>query len=183
MSELFFGVQLGIRSKPGDPWRSQVVDLVRLHQKDLGLADQRGLFGALANLLTQGVDRATVGTWDLVPNGQGTWNEWTTGLEDDAQERWVSDHSGAALDHVLVTVAMLMPDGQPAADVLREVCDLEEAQFHERTTYRSLCEALARLPWTSVRRAGVYLTPGSEDLAFSLRELQGDGYDYLAEIT
>ena len=37
-------------------------------------------------------------------------------------------------------------------------------------------------PFASVRSDAVYVTPGGERLGFSLRELQGKGYEYLLPV-
>ena len=49
----------------------------------------------------------------------------------------------------------------------------------QRGTFRTLFATIGELDFASVRAAAAYLTPGNEALAFSRRELEGDGYDYL----
>jgi hypothetical protein len=60
-----------------------------------------------------------------------------------------------------------------------ERCDLPEATWTLRSTFRHLLGCLPLLDLGSVRSAAVFVTPGSERLAFTRRELTGAGYDYL----
>jgi len=179
--DAFFGIQLAVQSPPGDPWRSQLRELVRRHQRDLRIADQRVLYGALANLLHDALPRAALGYWDFVADGAGEYADWVKGLEDDSLETWAPDH-GAQNDHVLATAVFLLPQDQPSAMLVGERCDLPESTWMHRATFAHLLETLTMLRFRSVRSDAVYVTPGGPDLAFSLRELQGKGYEYLLPI-
>jgi hypothetical protein len=182
MSDVFFGLQFAVQSPPHDPWRSRLHSVVRQHVRDLPLADKRGLWGSVGNLLLAAIDRCPLAFWDLVPNGRTEYDDWIAGIEDDSAEAWVPDRSGARMDHVLVSAMFLLPENGASAALVGEACDLPEAKWTHRSTYRSLIEVLPRLDFASVRGDAVYLTPGGDRLAFSLRELQGDGYDYLLRI-
>lgn len=182
MSHVFFGIQVAVQSPPHDPWRTQVARLVQQHQRDVAVADQRTLFGALANRLREAADRCRLGYWDFVPDGDAEYADWVRGIEDDSAETWAPDGSGARLDFVLVSLLFLLPTGSRAAVLAGERCDLPEAQWRRRATYRHLFETVAMLDFGSVREAAVYLIPGGARHAFSLRELQGDGYDYLLPV-
>jgi hypothetical protein len=181
-SELFFGMQVAVQSPPHDPWRERLQRLVRQHMKDLALADKRGLWGAVANALLEAVGRCNLGFWDLIPDGRGEYDDWVQGIEDDSAEPWVPDASGARMDHVLVSAMFLLPAHGASARLVGERCDLPEEEWSHRATWRHLFATLPLLDFASVRGDAVALTPGSERLAFSLRELRGDGYDYLLPV-
>ena len=182
MRDLFFGLQVAVHSPPHDPWRTRLGTLVRQHLHDLRLADQRGLWGSLGNLLLQAVDRCPLGFWDLVPDGTTEYGDWVKGLEDDSAEPWVADPTGARMDHVLVSAMFLLPGGGASARLLGERCDLPESAWRTRATWRHLLATLPQLDFASVRSNAVYVTPGGERAAFALRELRGPGYDYLLPI-
>jgi hypothetical protein len=182
MSMIFFGMQLAMRAAPGDPWRTRLEALVRTHSRDLGYADQRGLWGSIANQLLDGVDRATLAFWDFVPDGKRQYDEWVAGIEDDSAEAWVDDRSGAALDHVLVSALFLLASDGASADVVGERCDLPEAVWRTRATWRHLLATLPMLDFASIHGNALYVTPGGPRAAFSLRELRDDGYDYLLPV-
>jgi hypothetical protein len=179
MGDTFFGIQLAVESAPRDPWRQLLAERLRRWQRDLGHDDQRTLFGGLANHLREALARCPLGYWDLVRDGRAEFEEWQQGLEDDSAETWAPDPSGAKLDHALITLLFLVPAGSPADQLLGERCDLPEAHWLLRDTFAHLLETVAMLPFEHVRRTGVYLTPGGVQLAFSLPELRGTGYEYL----
>jgi len=182
MSDLFFGLQVAVQSPPHDPWRARLLRLVREHVKDLRLQDQRGLYGSLANLLIDAADRVALGFWDFVPDGRAEYDDWVKGIEDDSAEPWVADATGARLDHVLVSAMFLVPGTGASAGTLGERCDLPEATWRRRSTWRHLFATLPMLDFGSVRSDALYVTPGGERAAFSLRELRGDGNDYLLPV-
>jgi hypothetical protein len=175
----FFGIQLAVQSPPGDPWRGKVCDIVRQHQRDLAVVDKRVLYGALANLLVEAAPRWTLGFWDFIAGGQSEFDDWVRGLEDDARERWQPDASGAPMDQALVSVVVLLEPGGNAARIAGDRCDIPESDWRTRDTYVHLVETLPMLSFPTVRGDGVYVTPGGPDLAFSRRELEGEGYEYL----
>lgn len=182
MSEVFFGLQLAVHSPPGDPWRRELGELVRRHQQDLRIEDKRTLYGAFANALQAALPKSALGFWDYVVPGEGEYREWMRGIEDDAEERWAPDPTGAAMEYALVSAFFLMPRGSSADVLLGERCDLPEAQWMQRDAFSLLIAALPQLRFASVRSDAIYVVPGGLDLAFSLRELQGDGYEYLLPI-
>ncbi|MBL8753454.1 MAG: hypothetical protein JNK15_09150 [Planctomycetes bacterium] len=182
MADVFFGLQLAVQSPPGDPWRLRLQSVVRAHVRDLPLADQRGLWGSIANLLLQALDRSALGFWDFVPNGRSEYDDWVQGIEDDSAEPWRPDGTGARMDHVLVSAMFLLPEHEASAELVGAACDLPESDWRRRETFRRLVETLPQLDFASVRGSAAYVTPGGERLAFSLRELQGEGYDYLLRI-
>ncbi|MCB9876599.1 MAG: hypothetical protein H6835_03265 [Planctomycetes bacterium] len=182
MSEVFFGLQLAVKSPPGDPWRRELCELVRRHQQDLAIADKRTLYGAFANALQQALPRCPLGYWDYVVRGEGEYREWMRGIEDDAEERWVPDQTGEAMEYALVSAFFLMPRGSSADVLLAERCDIPEAEWMQRDAFGLFLSAFPQLRFASVRSDAIYVVPGGLDLAFSLRELQGDGYDYLLPI-
>lgn len=179
MTDLFFGLQLAVQSPPHDPWRARLHSVVRQHVRDLPLADQRGLWGSVANLLLDGLGRCSFGFWDLVQNGRQEYDDWVKGIEDDSAEPWVADATGAKMDHILVSAMFLLPAGGKSALLVGDQCDLPEASWMQRATFRRLINTLPQLDFASVRGDAVYVTPGGDRQAFSRRELQGEGYDYL----
>jgi hypothetical protein len=182
MGDVFFGLQLAVQSPPHDPWRARLQRIVRQHVRDLPLADQRGLWGSVGNLLLDAIDRCPLGFWDFVPDGRSEYDEWVTGIEDDSATPWVADATGARMDHVLVSAMFLLPENAAAARLVGEQCDLPEAQWMHRATFRHLVETFSQLDFASVRGNALYLTPGGDRHAFSLRELQGEGYEYLLRV-
>lgn len=182
MNGVFFGLQVAVQSPPHDPWRAQLARAVREHTRDLRFADQKILWGRVANQLLAAVDRISLGFWDLVPNGGNEYADWVRGIEDDTGESWVPDASGARMDHVLVSALFLLPANGASADTVGERCDLPEDEWRTRSTWRHLITTLPLLDFASVHSAALYLTPGGDRAAFSLRELQGDGYDYLLRV-
>lgn len=182
MQNLFFGIQVAVSAPPTDPWRSRLTTIVRQHMRDLELADKRGFYGSLANLLLDGVDRMPLGFWDFVPDGQREYDDWVKGIEDDSAEPWRPDPTGATAHHLLVSMMLLVPEGTPAAELLGERCDLPEDRWRRRSTYRHLFDTLPQIDFGSVRSDAVYVTPGGEREGFALRELEGAGYDYLLRI-
>lgn len=183
MSNHFFGLQVAVLAPPHDPWRTRLLSLLRQHTRDQSLVDQRGFLGALANLLLLAEDRMPLGFWDLQHEGKAEYDDWVRGIEDDSAEPWVPDGSGARLDHVLVSALFLLPQGGASAQRIGERCDLPEAQWMQRRTFHRLFETLPQFDARSVRGNAVYVTPGGDRLGFSLRELQGEGYDYLLPIS
>jgi hypothetical protein len=179
MSDLFFGFQLAAPAPPHDPWRTRLCNLVRSHTRDLGLQDQRGLFGALANLLLPAIDHMPLAFWDLIENGHAEYDDWVQGIEDDSAEPWQPDRSGARMDHVLVSAMFLVPQGGHSGKLIGERCDLPESEWTARSTIRQLVGTLSQLDFASVRGSAVYVTPGGDREAFALTELRGPGYDYL----
>lgn len=179
MSDHFFGIQIALQAPANGTLRRQLARLLRQQSQDLDVLGQRTLFGMLGNSLREAVDVATLGFWDLQPNGRSEYDDWVRGLEDDAAERWVADNAAVRLDHVLVTVLFLLPGRGRSARLVGERCDLPEDRWMQRGTFRTLFATVGELDFASVRAAAAYLTPGNEALAFSRRELEGEGYDYL----
>ncbi|MBP8298917.1 MAG: hypothetical protein KA020_01020 [Planctomycetes bacterium] len=180
--DVFFGIQVAVQAPPHDPWRTRLEALVRGHQRDLSVRDKRTFYGSLANLLREAIGRCSMGFWDFVPNGKTEFDDWCKGIEDDTAEGWIPDASGARMDHVLVSAMFLLPTGGPSALLAGERCDLPESTWQRRSTWLRLFETLAMFPFASVRSDAVYVTPGGERLGFSLRELQGKGYEYLLPV-
>jgi hypothetical protein len=182
MSDHFFAIQLAVPAPPHDPWRRRLAELVGRHLRDLSLADKRGLWGGIGNLLLEVVDRCPLGYWDFQADGRSQFDEWQQGIEDDALQPWVPDASGEPMDHVLVSALFLIPSRTATARFVAEQCDLDEQVWRTRLTYRRLVEVLAQISFPHVRSDAIYLTPGGDRHAFSLRELLGAGYEYLAPI-
>ena len=76
MVDVFFGLQLAVQSPAHDPWRSRLSSVVRQHVRDLPLADKRGLWGSVGNLLLDSLDRCALGFWDFVPDGKPDYDDW-----------------------------------------------------------------------------------------------------------
>ena len=182
MADTFFGLQLAIEAPPGDEWLLDLCGLLRQYMRDLSLADKRGFYGSLSNLLLQASDRITFGFWDLIDNGSAEFDEWASGIEYDSAEPWVADRSGARMDHILVSAVFLLQGDGPSEELARRRCDLPEAQWRDRATFVHLIETMAQFSYASVRSDACYITPGGDDAAFSRRELQEEGYDYLLAI-
>ena len=182
MSDAFFGLQLAVQSPPGDPWRRELCELVRRHQQDLGSQEQRALFAAAAELLQTALPRCPLGFWDYVPAGEAEYSEWMRGIQDDALETWAPDPTGAVMDHALVSAMFLVPRGGSADWLLAERCDLPEADWMRRSTFAELLAALPEVRFAWVRSDALYVVPGGLELAFSRRELEGEGYEYLLPI-
>lgn len=182
MSDVFFGLQIAVTSPPHDPWRTQLAGAVREHLRDLQFADQRILWGRVANHLLAAVDRFVLGFWDFVPDGRGEFTDWVRGIEDDSAETWTPDRSGARMDLVLVSAMFLLPANGASAGTVGERCDLPESRWRTRATWRHLIDTLPMLDFASVRSDALYLTPGGDRAAFSRRELEGEGYDYLLPV-
>ena len=181
-SGTFFGIQVAIRTSRNDPWRARRCDLIRDHMRDMSWQDHRGFYGALTNLLLEATDRATLGTWDLVPDGGAEYDDWISGIEDDVSTPWVPDPSGAAMDHVLVSVMFLLQKHGPSAQLCGERLDLSESTWTARGTYRYLFETIPMLDHRSILGDAAFVTPGGAGLGLSLTELRGDGYQYLDTI-
>ncbi|MEZ5964830.1 MAG: hypothetical protein R3F56_13375 [Planctomycetota bacterium] len=179
MTDVFFGLQLAIVSPPGDPWRARLADLLRTFQRDLEIADQRGLYGALANALMDALPRATLGYWDFQADGAKEYADWLEGLRAEAETPWQPDPTGATMDHALVSMLLLAPGSSGAAMQLGEACDLPEPRWQDRDTFAGLVQALPRVSFASVRGDAVFVTPGSVDAAFSRAELAGEDYAHL----
>ena len=94
----------------------------------------------------------------------------------------VPDQTGEAMEYALVSAFFLMPRGSSADVLLAERCDIPEAEWMQRDAFGLFLSAFPQLRFASVRSDAIYVVPGGLDLAFSLRELQGDGYDYLLPI-
>ena len=182
MRDVFFGLQVAVLAPPHDPWRRRLSALVRQYVRDLPLQDQRGLFGSLANLLHEAIDRCPLGYWDFVWDGESEYVEWVTGIEDDAAELWAPDTSGDRMDHVLVSALFLLSGEGASATVAGDRCALPEDEWQTRATWRCLFETLGMLDFASVRSCALYVTPGGDRQAFSLRELRGEGYAYLVPV-
>jgi hypothetical protein len=180
--DVFFGLQVAVQSPPHDPWRGRLQRIVRMHLKDQSLNDKRGLWGSVGNALLGAVERTSLGFWDLVEGGRAEYDDWVRGIEDDSAEPWVPDASGARMDHVLVSAMFLLPGDGESARLVGDRCDLPESDWRLRATWRHLFATLPLLDAATVRGDAIAITPGSERLAFSLRELRGDGYDYLLPV-
>ena len=175
----FFGLQLAVRTSKAEPWRQKLCEVVRDNMRDMSTIDHRGFYGAVTNLLLEASDRIAVATWDFVADGGGEFDDWVRGIEDDVSTPWVQDPSGAAMDHVLVSVFFLLQKNGPSARLCGDRCDLPESTWNARSTYRLLLETIPQLDHRSIVSDAVYVTPGSIELGFSLSELRGDDYDYL----
>ena len=87
-----------------------------------------------------------------------------------------------AFELALVAGMRLLQNGGAAAEVAGERCDVPAPEWAARATWRHLFATLPMLDFASVRSDAVYVVPGGDRDAFSLRELQGDDYDYLVPI-
>lgn len=179
---LFFGVQVAIHSPPDDPWRERLLAQLRGATHDLQLADVPAGLQALARLLGAAVPQLELGFWDLVPRGDAEFQEWTQGIEDDSADPWVADATGARSNLVLVSAMFLVPPFGRNARLLGERCDLPEGRWMQRQTFATLFATIGELDPASLQSHAIYVTPGGRHLAFSRRELTGDGYDYLLPI-
>jgi hypothetical protein len=178
---VFFGLQFAIQAPTRDGWSRRYADCVRLHQRGLGAGDQRALLARIAGLLRQALPRVTLAYWDYVVDGTREFDEWVRGVEDDVQEKWQPDRSGAPLDHALATVVLLVAESSADGQALAYGCDLPESVWRQRATYARLIDLLGQLSCAHFAADAVYLTPGT-DLAFSRRELEGEGYEYLLPV-
>lgn len=178
MSATFFGVQIAIEAKPGDPLRRAFWEAVRSGAKEQGLADKRAYHHRLVALLEGCAAKWRFGTWDFVPGGGGEaqFDEWVSGLE-----RCAEEDPGDAFDdeHVLVSLVFLLEGGSDAESVAGERCDLPEDRWHLRATYAHLVATVRMLPFAGVRADGAYVVPGEGGAGLSAEELQGEGWNYL----
>jgi len=179
VSDYFFGIQVALQTPSDGTLRRQLARLLRQQSQDLDVLGQQKLFGTLGKTLQESVGATTLGFWDLQHNGRDEYDDWVSGLEDDAAERWVADAGAVQLDHVLVTALFLLPSRGRSAHLVGERCDLPESRWMQRSTFRTLFATVGELDFASVRAAAAYVTPGNEALAFSRRQLEDDGYDYL----
>lgn len=181
MSGVFFGIQLAVSSGPSDPWRQKVRALLLGHDGDLDPTRMQAMWLVAADLLVQALPRVSLGYWDYVLYGRSEYDEWVAGIEDDAKEKWDQALDAETTPHALVSMLFLVGDGTRTAHMVGEACDIPPGEWNDTKTYRHLLEIVKELRATDVSASAMYVTPGSTRLAFSLRELRGDGYDYLRD--
>jgi hypothetical protein len=177
MGDVFFGVQVAVRSPAGDPWRERLYAVVRDGRRDQTLLEKRKFYEDFTGLLGGAEARFAFGAWDYIAGdgARAEFDEWVAGVEDDAS----AGEAPGAGDHVLVTCAFLLAEGSNSALAAGERCDIPEERWFERSTFRDLVDVANALSFSSVRSDAVYLVPGSSITGLTEEALRGEGYDYL----
>lgn len=178
----FFGVQLVIEASGQDAARKALGQVVRDHRKAADSLAQRQCWSRAASALGDLIPHARFGTWDLIrDSGYASYEEWASGLE--AMAGWPDADFGRG-GHLLLVSGIFLVEGASSADItLGEACDLPEASWHTRATYKKLVNVFPMLNFSQVQGSGLYIAPGEALSGFSVDVLQGEGFEYLQKIT
>lgn len=181
MSGSFFGVQVAFALPLDDPVRGQLADTVRQLRADPALPAQRAGWTRAAGLLGQAISFAVLGSWDLIRDGGGgEYEDWASGIE--AMADWPAEDFGSGGSLLLVSQIFLAGTGSNADLRLGELCDLPEASWHRRDTYRKLFAAPPSLNFTNLLGSGLFLAPRPDQPGFTQEVLTGEGFEYLHRV-
>ena len=185
MPDTFFGLQLALDLPRGHRLRAQLARLVRDIRAAAGQppAMLRPLWTQWSDALIAAVPSATLATWDLIRDrGAAEYEDWASGLE--AMATWPEADFGRGGTLLLATTIILVAADSNADRTLGDLCDLPEAQWHQRATYRRLAAAPPQLNGTNVLGCGCYLAPHPEQATgFAPEVLAGEGFEYLTPPT
>lgn len=182
MSGVFFGLQFAVASGPEDPWRQKLRGLLLGHDGNLDPTRMEAMWLVTADLLQQALPRTRLAYWDYLLHGRAEYDEWITGIEDDTKEPWEQAADASSSPHALASMLFLVADGTNTAHMIGHACDIPPREWNHRATYKHLLDIVRGLRAGDVLANALYLTPGNAALSFSLRELRGEGYEYLHDV-
>ena len=180
---VFLGLQLVFPSPPEDALAEELRRVVREASRDLDPRQKHRFLQRLQGLLERVIPRAIRGYWDLLTEpaaAEAEYRDWVSDLQA------VQEGGGGAPDpgaHALVTVALLVAEGSPGDDTLRNVCDVPEKDFFRRRTFERLAAALPRVDLDSVLEDAVAVVPGNAGEGPTLEDLEDEGYAYLSRLS
>jgi hypothetical protein len=181
MASTFFGVQLALNLPRGHDLRQRLGEVVRESRGCVTIPAQRSCWTRASAVLQEAVATADLGSWDLIRSGaENEYEEWASGLE--AMAQWPSQDFGEGGDRLLATLIVLVGAGSNADLTLGDACDIPEAEWHYRRTYRRLVAVPPTLNFTNVRGNGLYLAPNPDQAGFSRAVLTGEGFEYLRAV-
>ena len=192
MKYTFFALQAAVRDLSV---RARLHSLVALTPGEQSLADKRGFYNEVTNLLLPAVACIDMGYWDYIPDASRAEKEfdtWCSEIEqvvggavpdEDGPGQGAYRTAGAGGQYFLVSLAFLLQKGGTSDVTMAERCDIQEADFFRRSTFAHLLATPPMLSYASIRADAIYVVPGSDEDALTAEDLRGEGYEYLRPIT
>jgi hypothetical protein len=189
MEYTFFGIQLVIKTFPGDGLRARLHRVIAEAPADQSLADKRELYKRFTTPLIEALPMVELGFWDYIPRPQEAEHEfdkWCSEIEKEiATPNDPADPSqaGAKREYISVTLAFLLQRGGNSDLTCASRCDIAEPYFFTRGTFAHLIATVPMLSFASVRSDAIYLLPGTDQDGFTAADLQDEGWSYLRRLT
>ena len=195
MPYTFFGIQV-LFTVGADDVRPRLHQAIAAGGGELeqSLADKRAFWKRLTAVALAGAPRFDLGFWDYVDDparAELEFDRWSSELE--GQTATETDEVGAAPDeayrlsakpdYVALTVLFLLEKGGNSDATIAERCDLPEAEWWKRDSFRLLFEAIPSLSFSSVKADAVYLIPGNAQDGLSFDDVHGGGWEYLHQLS
>ena len=182
MSTAFFGLQLALDLPCGHALRRSLGEAVAATRSATVPAQARQAWTRTAGTLLATLDRARLGTWDLVrTRATAEYEDWTGGIE--AMAQWPESDFGSGGGLLLTSAVFLVPSGSNADRSLGDWCDIPEEAWQRRRTFERLIGALPGLNFSNVLACGLYLAPHPDRPGFADTVLRAEGFEYLAELS
>ena len=190
MKYTFFALQAAVRDLSV---RARLHSLVATTPGEQSLADKRGFYNEVTNLLLPAVACIDLGYWDYIPDpsrAEKEFDTWCSEIEqvvggevsDDGPAQGAYRTPGRG-EYFLVSLAFLLQKDGTSDVTMAERCDIQEADFFRRSTFAHLLATPPMLSFATVRADAIYVVPGSDEDALTTEDLRGEGYEYLRPVT
>jgi hypothetical protein len=195
MGYTFFGIQV-LFQVGADDLRARLHEVIASGgaETEQSLADKRAFWKRLTAVVISGAARFDLGFWDYVADtarAEGEFDSWSSELEGQTatEKEEVGDQVDEASrlsakpDYVALTVLFLLEQGGNSDTTIGERCDLPEADWFKRDTFRHLFESIPMLSFATVKADAVYLVPGNPQDGLSFDDVHGGGWEYLHQLS
>jgi hypothetical protein len=125
------------------------------------------------------------GCWEYFDDestAMAMFEDWCRPVVDQVLPRTGPSKSGyrdAGPRYLLCTVVYLLARDSPSDVQVRHACNLPEADFWTKETFRRLLGAVRSLSFASVKADAMYLAPRDHDWGLTGEDLAGETYEYL----
>jgi hypothetical protein len=189
MSYSFFGLQVVLKTYPGDEIRSRLHRLIADAPADASITDKRALYKNVSAVLNEAMPSFERGFWDLIRgrDAERQFDTWCSEIEGSIATE--SEEIAAATDEVhrisnekqfvIVSLLFLLEEGSSSDETIGTRADLPESQYFTRQTFGDLLSAIPAMSFASVKADAVYLIPGTDQDGLSSLDLADEGYSYL----
>src|SRR5262249_41651754 len=148
-------------------------------------------------VVIDGAPRFDLGFWDYIAEparAESEFDRWCSELEgqmatekeevaDTPDEIDETERLSTKPDYVALTVLFLLAKGGNSDGTVAERCDLPEAEWWKRDSFRHLFETIPMLSFASLKADADYLVPGNPEDGLSFDDVHGGGWEYLHQLS
>ena len=189
MEHSIFAIEICARLVPESPLRAALAECVQKAPPAMSLHGKWQQYTRAASLLADNLSLGERGCWDYFNDDARALHDfdmWTKGM---LTKEGVRPGPSGSPDpyrgeprYLTFTMALLMVQDSPSCRMMRQVCNVPEADLWKRDTFARVLRGMGHVSFASVKSDVLYLIPRDDGWGLTAQDLQHQKFEYLREM-